>query len=272
MGSAGEGHRRLSAASPLLVETLSRPGSEQPERFGLLLRFRRRLASSVVAAWAVPCWRRVPLPSRRRGFHVGRVQGFLLPPSFRARATTAGNSSASPNRSGSSKDSMCGSAEGRCTPMVARPPRIDSTTFSSSEDSASAVAACSPASSALGNVGFLSSGFGVGLRFLGGLPVARVARRFCGGELLANIGGRVVRRFLSHTAEEELFDIHHVRAVDFHFGCRRSWFLLCLVSCTVGRIFPEYPLLDLAQGSAVPSTGRAPRRERRRTRWSRPTR
>ena len=57
-----------------------------------------------------------------------------------ALSVTAGTSCANPDRSESSKDSTCGSDDGRCTPMVARPPLMDTTTFSSTGASAFASA------------------------------------------------------------------------------------------------------------------------------------
>ena len=122
--------------SSVLSQLCARPSLEQPQRLGLWL-FRLGLSLSgcgpgrgLLAA--------VPLPGRGSGFSRSKA-GCMGSSSqtARARATTAGNSSASSNKSGSSKASMWGSAEGRCTPMVARPARMDRTTFSSYVDSES---------------------------------------------------------------------------------------------------------------------------------------
>ena len=99
----------------------------------------RTAATSRVAA-AAPSHHRRPRPApqlcERRARRLARGAGlswagYLGSSSHLALALsiTAGSSCVSPDRSASSKDSMCGSDEGRCTPMMALPPLTDTTTL-----------------------------------------------------------------------------------------------------------------------------------------------
>jgi len=100
----------------------------------------------------------------------------------------------------------------------------------------------------IGNIGFV--GIRLGVQSLSGFQVARAVRCVSGGKLIGNFGRGVVRRFLSHAAEEELFDVHHVLGLVF-----RSGFVGHGISLSDSRLVRRVPVravLDFAQGLRLP--------------------
>ena len=203
---------RLSSPGVLIGKspTDSCVPSEQPQRLGLRLLFRLTFVPQWLRPVLAACCGACRLPGRVRGPLVGRVHLGSSSQMALALATTAGNWSASPKRSRSSKDSMWGSAEGCCTPMVARPPLMVRTTFSSCEVSVSARSGLLTGI-VVGNVGFLAC-LGIAVRLPGRFP-RRPASSVAppAGTSPSTSVRSVVRRFLGHAAEEELLGAHHVR-------------------------------------------------------------
>ena len=161
----------------------------------------------------------------------------------RARATTAGNWSASPNRSGVVEGLDVGVRRGPLHPDGG-PARPDG------QDDLQLLRGFRLTWSGLlpgtvGNVGSRRT-LRVGVRFLGGFHVFRLVRSVSVGKLPATIGGHIIRR----SSEEEFLGAHHVRGVDFRSGFVGHGFTS--IRFLVARRVSLCPALDLTEGLGLP--------------------